>query len=324
MSPNISWRASTSADIPRIIELLNAANSVDDPKRLVNRDDVEKYLASSDPTRNTVLALAPRKKLLGFGAVLEPESTPLAQTIRAAGVVHPLARERGIGTQILKWQEQRAHALLSTAPGDPESPRWLTTQISDSAGPAQALLRDRGFVKKRTWLEMERPLASDLPKPQLPPRMHVTTPEHHSSETWMAYNDSFRDHWGSSPDTWEAWQRREARADYRPDLSFIAISQDRSGADEVAGLVITRVDESEFAARGGSFAYIHLLGVRRRWRGRGIASALLLHAMAAFQAAGFNHVELNVDAASPTGATRVYERLGFRAAHSHSTHVLEL
>ena len=46
-------------------------------------------------------------------------------------------------------------------------------------------------------------------------------------------------------------------------------------------------------------------------RGRGIGSALLAHTMADLAAHGYPFVELNVDADSPTGAGRLYERAGF-------------
>ncbi|HRE01803.1 MAG TPA: GNAT family N-acetyltransferase [Ilumatobacteraceae bacterium] len=50
---------------------------------------------------------------------------------------------------------------------------------------------------------------------------------------------------------------------------------------------------------------------RRDWRGRGVASALIARSMDGFEQAGFTHALLNVDSASPTGASRLYRSLGF-------------
>ncbi|HVM70013.1 MAG TPA: GNAT family N-acetyltransferase, partial [Gaiellaceae bacterium] len=58
--------------------------------------------------------------------------------------------------------------------------------------------------------------------------------------------------------------------------------------------------------------HVSLLGVRRPWRRRGLGEALLLHSFAAFRAAGYRRGTLGVDASSPTGATRLYERVGMR------------
>jgi ribosomal protein S18 acetylase RimI-like enzyme len=56
--------------------------------------------------------------------------------------------------------------------------------------------------------------------------------------------------------------------------------------------------------------WIDVVGVRRAWRGRGIAKALLRRTFEGFASLGVTRVLLNVDAESPTGATRLYESLG--------------
>ena len=58
--------------------------------------------------------------------------------------------------------------------------------------------------------------------------------------------------------------------------------------------------------------WIDDLGVRRAYRRRGIAEALLKTAFAELYRRGERRVGLGVDAESPTGATRVYERAGMR------------
>jgi mycothiol synthase len=52
--------------------------------------------------------------------------------------------------------------------------------------------------------------------------------------------------------------------------------------------------------------------VRRPWRRRGIALALLQHELGVLYARGIRAAMLSVDADSPTGATRLYERAGMR------------
>lgn len=59
-----------------------------------------------------------------------------------------------------------------------------------------------------------------------------------------------------------------------------------------------------------------MLGVRRPWRARGIGRALLVTAFVAVHARGGEAVELGVDAANPTGATRLYEDVGMREHQS--------
>ena len=52
------------------------------------------------------------------------------------------------------------------------------------------------------------------------------------------------------------------------------------------------------------------IGVRRPWRGKGYAKALLLHTFREFWDRGFRRVTLGVDSQNPTGATHLYERVG--------------
>ena len=51
--------------------------------------------------------------------------------------------------------------------------------------------------------------------------------------------------------------------------------------------------------------------MRRPWRGRGLATALLVRGMIAFRAAGMDAASLGVDTENPTGAVGLYERVGF-------------
>jgi mycothiol synthase len=62
-------------------------------------------------------------------------------------------------------------------------------------------------------------------------------------------------------------------------------------------------------ARNGG-VYVASLGVRRNWRGRGVAKALLLHTFGRAYEAGFRRITVGVDASNPTGATALYRSVG--------------
>lgn len=64
--------------------------------------------------------------------------------------------------------------------------------------------------------------------------------------------------------------------------------------------------------RYGDWGWVANVGVRGPWRGRGIGEALLRTAFSEFWRAGERRVALGVDADNPTGATRLYERVGMR------------
>lgn len=68
-------------------------------------------------------------------------------------------------------------------------------------------------------------------------------------------------------------------------------------------------DEAKLDENAG---FVRSLGVRRTSRGRGIARALLLTAFAEYARRGRTSVQLSVDSANDTGATRLYESVGMR------------
>ena len=70
--------------------------------------------------------------------------------------------------------------------------------------------------------------------------------------------------------------------------------------------------------------WVSTLGVRRPWRRRGVALALLHHSFGEFYRRGQQRVGLGVDAESITGATRLYEKAGMYVQRRYNTYHKEL
>jgi mycothiol synthase len=108
------------------------------------------------------------------------------------------------------------------------------------------------------------------------------------------------DHYEEIFEEWAHWNVE--RDSYDPSLWFLAHAD-----GELAGFTVCREDDVDESA-----GYVGLLGVRRPWRRRGLGEALLLRSFQAFRERGYTRGTLGVDASSPTGATRLYERAGMR------------
>ena len=104
----------------------------------------------------------------------------------------------------------------------------------------------------------------------------------------------------------------------RRDLSRVAVV-----GDEVVGFVLVEINEDDWERQGYTGAYIGLVGTRREWRGRGLASALLADSMRAMRDRGLERAVLDVDTENPTGALGVYERLGFVATTRDAAYRIE-
>jgi ribosomal protein S18 acetylase RimI-like enzyme len=118
---------------------------------------------------------------------------------------------------------------------------------------------------------------------------------------FAAITEAFRDHWNHIPKQFESWVQRKKRHGFQPGLWLLVFD-----GEEVAAALVGSV----FPEMGG---WVNNVAVRRPWRRRGIAEAMLREAFRRFAARGITPVNLGVDATNPTGATRLYEKAGMRA-----------
>ena len=82
----------------------------------------------------------------------------------------------------------------------------------------------------------------------------------------------------------------------------------RSGSSYAHEETVVAATRNDPERSGGG--WIGALGVRRAWRGQGLAKALLLHSFREFHRRGKRRVGLGVDSENPTGATKLYESVG--------------
>jgi mycothiol synthase len=220
--------------------------------------------------------------------------------------VHPAWRFNGLEDALLDWAEERGRQRLRQASG--AAPRVLRSSIPDTLIKRQAQLAQRGFGIVRYFYRMQRDLSEPIAPVLLPDdlALRAYTPDL-GAAVLAAFNEAFRDHWSFEPVTPEDWQQFFIeRSSFRPDLTYVVMD----GA-EVAGFSFNCISVEENARRHTSEGWVEVLGVRRSWRKRGVATALLCASLHAFKAEGLQHALLGVDAENPTGALRVYNSVGF-------------
>ena len=128
-------------------------------------------------------------------------------------------------------------------------------------------------------------------------------PEHDALEFHAAQQEAFADHWDHTPRDFESWSKSHVGSErFDPTLWCVV----RAG-DEIAAGTICTGDTS-----GGGF--VHELFTRRPWRKQGVGLALLRDSFRRFWERGERSIGLGVDAASETGAFRLYERAGMAPA----------
>jgi mycothiol synthase len=285
-----------------------ACDEADGSHRAGTLAEVEREFADPDTdfAHDSLLALTADGEVAAMAAVYLLPSAATKVVAFLWGGVHPRHRRRGLGRFLLSWQEARARQKMATR-CEP-LPRLLRVHCYDNEHDRIALFCRLGFEPYRYFYQMRRDLSQPIPEPVLPAGLRlVNWSPAYDRATLEAFNEAFADHWGSQPQTAEQWRLfMVGRDSFRPDLSFLVLD-----GEEVAGFALNFLSPEENERQGLREAWVGDLGVRRPWRKQGVATALLCLSMRAFRAVGMDYAALGVDTENPTGALRLYERLGF-------------
>ncbi|MGD8758612.1 MAG: GNAT family N-acetyltransferase [Anaerolineales bacterium] len=227
--------------------------------------------------------------------------------------LHPDWRGQGLETIMLENAERRHRQVAAQHPK--ESPRWLSIWAADSEQKKQTLLRSAGYRPARYFFDMLQCQLDQLPEAPLPSGLEVrpAKPDHYRA-IWQALDEAFQDHWGHRPAVEADYQQWIKDRRFQPELWKVAWD-----GGQVAGLVINFIDPEENQRFGRNRAYAEDVAVRRPWRRRGLARALLVQSLHELRLRGIGEVALGVDTENPTGALRLYQGVGFETIKRYTT-----
>jgi mycothiol synthase len=179
-------------------------------------------------------------------------------------------------------------------------------------------VKRRGYRLWRSAYNMRIEFGASPPlPPQLPSGIELHTYRHDDADSLrVALNEVFADDpffHEASPSHFRAFYLNHRGFD--PSLWLLAWHE-----AELAGFALC------FPERGGdrTLGSVESVGVRPKWRGRGLGGALVRAAFCALHTRGLGAVELGVDAENDTNAVRLYERVGMRVARQLDNWVLKL
>lgn len=307
LDPRLRWRPAGTAELDAWAALIARTAAVEQPVWFERRADLEQILAATKnpATENSVLGFDENGVARAYARITKNRDGDKAIGF---GCVDPVWQGTGIGTGLLGWMESRTRQRFAEDGGAGSTPR-LRLYMEQQHTHQAALFADSGYRIVRYFNEMHRPLDAGVPEVPLEDGFELVGfgPELHEPVR-QAHNEAFRDHWGSEPRDEEGWGFVVNDPQARPDLSAVVVEQE---SGKVAGYQIASHDAGNAAVRGFREGYTDLLGVRREFRGRGIARALLADAMKRFAAAGMDKASLDVDSENPTGALALYTRMGY-------------
>jgi len=258
--------------------------------------------------------------LRAYGCLEARPGDETTQRVFVMGGVHPLSRGAGVGRALVAWMTRRAKDILEES--DKDVPGRIAAYLEDTSPSHWHLYEAAGYQANRFYSNLRRDLREPVRHPELDGGLRIVPwSEELDDAVRLAHNDAFRDHWGSEPATPESWA--QGRSMFAPGWSFVALD-DSAGTPDVAAYLLSGRYEQDWPVAGYSSGYIETLGVRRQYRGRKLAVALLGAAMEAYKASGMEYAELDVDTDNPSGAFGLYSTLGFTKAQGSRMYSIEI
>ena len=236
--------------------------------------------------------------------VLLPPASGDDEVATLLGVVHPDHHEKGLGTALLEWMEDRVRTARE-ADGTLKSMRMSC----DPKNLARVrLFEQHEFRPVRYRFTMQMQLTTPIKEPgMLSDLAIIPWTEQQSESARAAFNRAFEGHWGLPTIREDMWlQRFVGVPQFRPDLSWLVLSD-----YEVIGLCINwgpSMDAENALSKRG---WIEAIGVVPEWRGRGAADLMMRRSLNSFLGEGLSYASLDVDTQNPTGALQLYEKHGF-------------
>jgi mycothiol synthase len=270
-------RPPTAADAEAVLELIVARDVADlgVPDYTLADLREEWQLNEIDLSRDAVVVEDEDGSLLAYA---------LVRSVGAQVIVPPAQTGRGIGSALLRWAEEHG-------------PRRQWVAERDTAG--RELLERNGYRLARHYWRLERDLSAPVDAPPPPAGFRLRRLDTAADAEAVHALDAVA--FAGAPDNREMslaeFREQLAAHDVEPALSRVA---ERDGRP--AGFLLTRRWED-------GVGYVDDLAVHPDEQGRGLGTALLLTAFAAYRAAGLRAAQLNVASDNPR-ALRVYERAG--------------
>jgi mycothiol synthase len=307
---DISLRPLARSDIPAWADLLAAIEKIDHTGEHYAAADLAEQMANPgvEVGKDFVGAFDADGQLVGYYSILPRGAADGHYKVDTQGSVLPAQRAQGIGTLLVTGMVERS--ALARDERRPDLPaRLVAAGLSSDLAQAD-LLASVGMRGERWTFMMRTPLDAIPPARRLPTGYRLRGYDGSMTDALReAHNAAFLDHPNFTPWSEVMWQQSvtESRS-FRPHLCFV-VSAD--GSDEIVAYVQTAEFDADLAATARREAYVGKVGTLRGHRGKGLATALLGHALHAYREAGYDEVSLAVDSENATGALDVYRRVGF-------------
>lgn len=293
-------------DLPAIhgLEKKKSLHYAGTPGMTLERLRNEYGLPNFDPSQSVRLVEDLDGSLVALVEVWDEAEPPVHPFVWIS--VDPELVNQGLEPYLLEWGEDRARQAVDRV--DPELQVAMWIHCDHDVDSARRAILAAGFKEIRHSFRMRIEMDEPPSQPVWPAGIHLRPydPEQDARLVYETDEEAFQDHFGSVKEDpqvgFDRFMHHMTGDDsYDPSLWFLAVED-----EELVAICICR----RYGPDERDSGYVSSLGVKRDWRRRGIAQALLRHAFGGFYRRGIRKVSLGVDAESLTGATELYKKVG--------------
>jgi len=310
------------ADYQVMLDLINASKGPDEIDRTDTLEDVARnyaHLNNSDPYQD-MLFVEVDGQPAAYGRVEWNIDWKGNWVGFQLGFSDPDFRRMGIGAAMLRYFEEHLQQIakkhLAEDVIQEDTRRYFESFFADTEVGKKALFNNAGYSPVRYSYSMVRPLAEPVEITPMPEGIEIRKVQPaQNRQLWEADQEAFQDHWGYIEGTDQDYQRWLEEPLNNPDLWRVAWD-----GDQIAGMVLSYLNEKENEEYNRLRGWTENISVRKAWRRRGLARALLTRSLQMFKDMGMDHAALGVDTQNATGALDLYKSVGFRVEKSYTVY----
>ena len=307
-----SRRFQGEADYSLILSILMEGAQADQIIETASIEDIKRWCAPSrrfDPNTDISFAALDNKggepSVIGFSRVSWYTGKD-ARLYSQTSYLLSEWRDLEIWPVMVRRNERRLRDIASSHPVVRQ--RFFQAWATEAQVKWISVLEGEGYQAVRHFHNMLHRLDA-IPEQEMPEGLEVrpVQAEHYRS-IWEAQKEVNQELFEYVGENWaeERYKSWLTNQSHTPQLWQVAWD-----GDQVAGMVLPRIDEAENQELGRKRGYTEHVFVRRPWRQRGLAKALVMQSLQVLKARGMEEAELGVDSENESGAFGFYQRLGY-------------
>ena len=306
------------SDYARMLEILHESSRADHDDWTPSLDEIRAWCAPTarfDPARQLVFAsmagTADGAEPLGVSRVSWYTGANDACIYAQTSFLLPEWRQPGVWPALVREGDRQIREMAAGHPSLSE--RYSQGWATESQTQWIAALKAEGYEAVRHFHNMVRTLDAvpALAIAPSPDELEVRPVQaDHMRRIWEAQAEVNQELFEYVAEQWTEARYPGWLADTSHTPRLWQVAWD---GDQVAGMVLARIDDVANRGRERKRGYTEHVFVRRPWRGRGLAKALLVRSLRLLKEDGMEEAELGVDSENDSGAFGFYLRLEYVA-----------